>query len=317
MKRSRHVDTPSEPPLDRVSPEARGTPSPKPEDHGLTAEQIEILSRRLQCDARDVAVETLGYILNCRVNRGCLLQREDIVELWDSLIDCHKTREPSNTALRPRFIVLGANPRMPQTTTIATSQLPQCTRALCSFIKQLAPNFLFSTLSIRMNCDKPPHRDTRNGPGMSFILSLERVEGGGIWVADAQGTVFREVHGQKVAGINKDCYDFPLLLDARRKLHATEPWVGPRRLLLTAWTVMNAGQAPDLSQQLISRFGFPLPSPSVAEARTQQSLEASFSNSVQNAASSSLMLQGNQVIQDVDMLDSGPAETHESSDLCE
>ena len=286
MKRPRAVDTHSEPPLGPVSPRDRGNPSPKPEDHGLTEEQIEILSRRLCCDARDVVVETLGYILNCRVSRGCLLQKEDIVELWDSLLDRHKTREPSNATLRSRFIVLGANPRLPHSVTIATTQLPQITRALCSFIKQMAPDLPFSTLSIRMNCDKPPHRDTRNGPGMSFILSLEKIEGGGIWVADAQGPVFREVHGQKIAGFNQDCYDFPLLLDARRKLHATEPWVGPRRLLLTAWMVINAAQSKNLSQQL-SQCGFSLPAPSFTEASTQQSLEASFSSSVQNAASSS------------------------------
>ena len=148
-------------------------PSCKPEDHGLTSEQSRLLSSRLQCDHKDVVAETLGYILNCRSSRDCQILREDVVEIWDSLHDCHKTREASNP--KARFVVLGANPRLPHSVTNATTQLQQCTRALCAFIKQQQPEYSFTTLSLRLNCDKPPHRDTRNGFGCSFFWNRLRV----------------------------------------------------------------------------------------------------------------------------------------------
>ena len=276
----------------------RTSASTKPEDHGLNPEQACILSSRLQCDVKDVVAETLGYVLGCRVSRGCLLNKEDIVELWDSLQDCHKTRDPASS--NGRFLILGANPRYPQAVTVATTQLPHFTRSLCNFVKQQSPNYTFTTVSIRLNCDKPPHRDTRNGAGLSFIQLLEQVEGGEVWVADPMGTVHMEVHGQQIAGTLMSCFPEPLLLDARRKLHATAPWTGARRLLLTAWSVINVAQHEGLCKLLCRSYGFPLEASSPSRSMIQQSLQASFRRSVQNTTNSSLMLQGNNVIQDLE-----------------
>ena len=277
--------------------------SPRPEEHGLSPEQSHCLARRLQCDSRDVVAETLGYILNSRATRGCHLSRGDIVELWDSLQEAHKTKD-SNTP-SAQFIVLGVNPRFPKHVTIATNHLAQVTRALCTFVKQQQPSFSFTTLSLRLNCDKPPHRDIRNGPGLSFIQSLEPVEGGGIWIADSAGTVEREVHGQVVKGTNVECFRAPLLLDARRRLHATEPWVGARRLLLTAWSVLNVPRNRDLVTQLTEEYGFPVSHQPPDEPTNQQSLRTAFQRSVQNTTRGGLMLQGSCIVQEVDSQDNG------------
>ena len=231
------------------------TPSPKPEDHGLDPQQAQILCSRLHCERKDVVAETLAYILDCRVSRGVQLLKEDLTELWDSLHESHKVRDGASKS--SRFIVLGANPRIPQQVTVATQHLKYVTRALCHFVKQRNPDFCFTTVSIRLNCDKPPHRDTRNGPGGSFILLLEQVEGGEVWIADALGDVYRDVHGQRIPGVNVDCSNQPLLLDARKKLHATAPWKGKRRLLLTAWTVLNVPQNRELAEELRRDYEFP------------------------------------------------------------
>ena len=268
--------------------------SPRPVDHGLSPEQSQILARRLQCDLKDVVVETLGYIFNSRASRGCSLTCSDVAELWDSLHDSHKNRDPNTP--EARYLILGANPRFPKHVTVSTNQLSQVTRAICTFIEQRQPSFSFTTLSLRLNCDKPPHRDMRNGPGLSFIQLLEPVEGGGIWIADPNGTVTREVHGQRVRGNNVECFRVPLLLDARRKLHATEPWTGNRRLLLTAWSVLTVPRNPEL-------VGCPAPSPQ----HSQQSLRTALQNSVQNACRSALTLQGSTIVQDVDSQDAPEA----------
>ena len=275
--------------------------SSRPVDHGLSPEQSQILARRLQCDLKDVVVETLGYIFNSRASRGCSLSCSDVVELWDSLHESHKNRDPNT--LEARYLILGANPRYPKHVTVSTNQLSQVTRAICNFIKQRQPSFSFTTLSLRLNCDKPPHRDMRNGPGLSFIQLLEPVEGGGIWIADPNGAVTREVHGQRVRGNNIECFQVPLLLDARRKLHATEPWIGNRRLLLTAWSVLNVSNNPELVTLLQDEYGFPVSCPTLAPQPSQQSLRTALQNSVQNASRSALTLQGNTIVQDVNSQD--------------
>ena len=301
MKRSRSPDAPELEGPQSGAVSLRTNTSTKPEDHGLSPEQASILSRRLQCNEKDVVVETLGYILGCRASRGCLLTKPDLVELWDSLQDCHKTRDPSSAS--GRFLVLGVNPRSPQTVTVATDQLPNLVKALCHFIKQQSPNYTFTTMSLRLNCNKPPHRDTRNGAGLSFIQLLEPLQGGEVWVADPMGTVHMEVHGHQVAGTLMSCYATPLLLDARRKLHATAPWTGTRRLLLTAWSVINVTQHKELCRRLCNGYGFPLVASSPPQTLTQESLPASFRRSVQNTANSSLMLEGSNVVQDLETAD--------------
>ena len=54
--------------------------------------------------------------------------------------------------------------------------------------------------------DCPAHRDTRNGTPVP--------QGGGLWVADEAGTVFRSHNGQDVPGMSFSAQEQPLIFDA-------------------------------------------------------------------------------------------------------
>ena len=131
-------------------------------------------------------------------------------------------------------------------------------------------------------------------------MLLEQVEGGEVWIADACGDVYRDVHGQRIPGVNVDCYHQPLLLDARKKLHATAPWKGKRRLLLTAWTVLHAPHNLELAEELSRDYGFRIPAvPVPPSPATQLTLQSAFRQSVQHTSSEGFLLRGSVIVQDL------------------
>ena len=61
------------------------------------------------------------------------------------------------------------------------------------------------------------------------------------------GGSFRQHNGRSLPGISFQAQESPVIFDARRRLHATEPWTGEPRLVIIAWTVIhfNTLDAPD------------------------------------------------------------------------
>ena len=212
------------------------------------------------------------------MKRGNLCNTTDLVEIWDSIDDNLKLKDKQCKSAR--MIILGANPRNPSICTNATDDLPNCTKTLCSFITQKCPQAQFNVSSIRSNADKGPHRDLHNGPEDSFIQILEPPKtGGNLWVADAKGSCSMTIHGTKVQGKVVDCTNQPFLFPSKSKLHATEPWLGDRRIVLVAWCTLSLDYS--LCARLHADFGFPIPS-RASKPVPQLSLQQAFESAEQH-----------------------------------
>ena len=72
-----------------------------------------------------------------------------------------------------------------------------------------------------------------------------------------KGDVFQLVHGSQVPGRIVECHTFPYQFNSKHTLHATEAWTGPRRIVLTAWTIMSAQDISHARAELQRTFCFP------------------------------------------------------------
>ena len=106
-----------------------------------------------------------------------------------------------------------------------------------------------------------PHRDCRNGPQLSLLVSLTptRVHEG-LWLQDPVGVHCREHLGCEIMGSNLPIYPRPLVFDARRRLHAGCPSVR-RRVVLAAFTTMHVSTLRPVDRWLLGEQGFQVPDP--------------------------------------------------------
>ena len=243
-----------------------------PSDFGLTQHEVAVLARKLGVEQHLVLPETLAYVAQCKLNRGTMCTSESIVEIWDSIPNTLPQRDKENPD--SRIIVIGANPRKPNCLTRATQELPHVSKLLASYVRHCAPNIFFNVLSLRLNADKGPHRDSHNGPEDSFLQVLTTCHSGGnLWLADPSGTSLMQVHGVPVRGTIHDCRK-PFIFNSKTRLHATEPWTGTRRLTLVAWSTLTLDRVA--CEVLSSDLGFPIPPRLEAKPLAQLSIEASF-----------------------------------------
>ena len=243
---------------------------------GLQKDHICALANRLGVDKRVALAETLAHCAIRKHQKGESLLRTDLVEAWDALPDYILSKDEVNK--EARLLILGLNPRKPTVTTVATHSLPNLTQPICTYVVTLCPKLTFTTLSLRLNADKGPHRDLGNSsdPGCIQVLTPETV-GGNLWIADVKGDVLQWVHGSRVPGKIVECHAAPFQFNSKHTLHATEAWTGPRRIVLTAWTVMSAQDISHHRAELQRAFGFPNVSPVLPppqQITLQQAFEA-------------------------------------------
>ena len=181
-----------------------------PSEYGLQQEHVHTLANRLGVDRRVTLAETLAYCAMRRQQRGESLLRTDLVEAWDALPDFILSKDDANK--EARLLILGLNIRKPTVTTVATHSLPNLTRLISTYVSAQCPNLTFTTLSLRLNADKGPHRDLGNSSDLGCIqvLTPETV-GGNLWIADVKGDVSQLVHGSRVPGRIVDCHTSPYL----------------------------------------------------------------------------------------------------------
>ena len=102
-------------------------------------------------------------------------------------------------------------------------------RLLCSIVRSLCDEALFSNVFLSLNIPSAPHKDSNNHACVNNILiPLSVWEGGELWVSSPRGSTSLEPGGEPghVHVIEPPCLQF----DARR-LHAVLPWSGDRYLL--------------------------------------------------------------------------------------
>ena len=205
-------------------------------------------ARALKVEPAFVPCETFAYSVNCKAQRQQPIAKSQIEELWHLIPKSQLCRDPNNPT--GRYIVFGANPRKHDCVTSPTLNLPHSFRMLCTFIRQSHPSFTFSTVSLRFNMFSKPHRDTRNAPNPSYIHSIIPTSGGNLWVADADGAQVMVCDDVPVYGRILDIQTQPQLFDARTTLHGTLKWEGDSRLVLVAFTTLNAASSPFVVAQL-------------------------------------------------------------------
>ena len=205
--------------------------------HGLDDQSRRTLALALGVGFRVTPIETLAYTLLCKSRRGDKIGKDDLLELWDALP--RKFRLKDRTTPSAAMCVFGANPRQTGQFTCASRSLPHVFELLQEFMKQIAPDFKWSTLCIRQNCSRGPHRDTRN-IGMSLVLALtSHSQGGGLWVFDPTGQ-HQQIHNGQVLAGRVQALDQPFQFAARTTLHATQPWSESRRVILVAFTPIGS-----------------------------------------------------------------------------
>ena len=235
----RNLDEPCPPTAESTCSRKQARIPATPSEYGLQKDHVCALANRLGVDKRVALAETLAHCTIRKHQRGESLLRTDLVEAWDALPDYILSKDEVNK--EARLLILGLNPRKPTVTTVATHSLPNLTQLICTYVVTLCPKLTFTTLSLRLNADKGPHRDLGNSSDLGCIqvLTPETV-GGNLWIADVKGDVLQWVHGSRVPGRIVECHAAPFQFNSKHTLHATEAWTGPRRIVLTAWTVMSA-----------------------------------------------------------------------------
>ena len=233
----------------------------------FTRDQLHLLSRALQVDSRLVESELLGFTL-VKKSEGSThnLARNDILDAWNTIpktLAIHPNPQSATASqTSPCVIYSGASPRSSSCLLNGTYGHPHLTRLVTSFIRSNCPQFCFTTFSIREELSREPHRDARNGPCGTYFQVLSQVRGGGLWIAHKRGEVQRVHNGSLVWGFDLEAKNDPVIFDARRCLHASQPWDSSdvvKRVVLIAWTVIHIRTMPESMRQELQELGFPVP----------------------------------------------------------
>ena len=215
--------------------------------HGLDDSSRVTLSQALGVEYRVVPVETLAYTLLCKRQRGAQISKADMLEVWDACPKKFLLRDKENP--QARMLVLGINPRNTKLFTLASTSMPHVHDLDKQYMLQIAPTFKWSCLCFRMNGGKEPHRDARNVGDNLVIALTQHTDGGGLWLHELGGSVFRDFQGRSLPGKIVPL-DAPCIFPARSQLHATQDWQEERRVVMVAFTPIGtlSFQEPQLGR---------------------------------------------------------------------
>ena len=173
-----------------------------------------------------------------------------------------RTGGDDDEGLAVSFAVGGVNPRSSSCLLNLCNSHPSFVRLVVSFVKKISPTHKFSTFVVRRGCYSRVHRDVKNGPCPSLVVCLSTTEvGDGLWVHDRVGTSYKRHFGRELPGTVVPL-DAPFSFDARKILHAghvVDPNKAQSRIILVAFTTLNARYIEPRVRGLLQVLGFPLP----------------------------------------------------------
>ena len=162
------------------------------------------------------------------------------------------------------FVVGGPNPRSASYLLNLCDSHPYFVKVVNRYLRAVSPLHKYSTFTIRRGCSCLVHRDLRNGPCPSLVLSLsEGNPGDGLWLHDKLGTVYKRYLSQDLPGVVVPL-QAPFRFDARKVLHAGhvgDPLLAHDRVVLVAFTTLTARFVEPRVYATLVELGFPLPSP--------------------------------------------------------
>ena len=93
-----------------------------------------------------------------------------------------RRRTDPETGHSVKYLLAGASPRSTGDILSHCSECPYFTLLVNKYLQTIAPYHRFSTYVIRSGCISRVHRDIRNGPYPSLVISLSQAgQGDGIW----------------------------------------------------------------------------------------------------------------------------------------
>ena len=138
-----------------------------------------------------------------------------------------------------------------------TRKFPECTKAICTYVRQLFPTLTFGTVGLFRDVCAIPHRDSNNEAFTdNAIAALSSFEEGGLWMEDPDGTVAMDFQGKAVIGVKVPVDRRGFRFDGRR-LHAALPWSG-RRDVVVAYMARGPELLTTADQCSLRQAGFPL-----------------------------------------------------------
>ena len=189
--------------------------------------------------------------------------KAQLLELFDSLPRSLYRRTDGGDGVTPTsFVVGGVNPRSSSLPLHLCSSHPYFVRAVTRYINEACPSHKYSTFVIRRGCSGRIHRDCKNGPCPSLVVGLnDQLEGEGLWIHDKVGTCMKRHLDQDLRGTVVPI-QVPFVFDARKTLHAghlPDTSLAPLRVVLVAFTTLNAKFTSPRVRVQLEDLGFPLP----------------------------------------------------------
>ena len=206
------------------------------------------------CPASKLSLVEFEDKCNLLATLGHVPTHSDLLELWDLMPLCLLSANAGE-----RFLCAGSNPRSPVSLSVLNYKAPFFVKAINRFLSELAPHFKYTSFVVRDKCMSRPHRDCRNGPQLSLLVSLTPTQlHEGLWIQDSVGTDCREHLGNVIMGSTLPIFPKPAIFDARRRLHAGCP-SSRRRVVLTAYSTIHVSTLRPLDRWLLVEQGFKVP----------------------------------------------------------
>ena len=160
------------------------------------------------------------------------------------------------------YVVAGANPRCRMNILTLSRNLPYFTQCVNRFLNRVAASHPYTNFVIRQGCVGTPHRDTRNAPFPTAILSLTKPSPGeGLWFQDILGRVYKTHNGVELAGTVVDLKTV-FYLNARKILHCGHvPNLqgASSRVILVAFTSIHVSTLHEWCLHELKTLNFPVP----------------------------------------------------------
>ena len=189
--------------------------------------------------------------------------KAQLLDLFESLPrSLYRRADGGDGVYSTSFVVGGISPRSSSLPLHLCISHPNFVRTVTKFVKAACPEHKFSTFVLRRGCSGRIHRDCKNGPCPSLLIGLnDQLEGDGLWIHDKVGSCMKRHLDQDLWGTVVPI-QAPFVFDARKTLHAghlSDATLAPSRVVLVAFTTLNARFASPVVRANLEELGFPLP----------------------------------------------------------
>ena len=126
---------------------------------------------------------------------------------------------------------------------------------LANFVRDISPDFHFTTVNLFFNVKTSPHMDSHNAPLPNLVVGISDFREGQVLLEDPAGSHVIQTADGNVPATALDVAGTHAIFDAYRLRHQTAAWRGDR-LALVAFSVRNASLLPVCDLSTLRDLGF-------------------------------------------------------------